>query len=102
MLTRDEIKHEFRKILTMYPNSQLLDSDNILWKWVGEEFIGKPAVQMKDLRMVWREDAVKTPELIDPTFYNLDGSRKSNIEICTNLKIKYPNVKFALCENPKL
>lgn len=94
MLTGKEIAHEFSKAFVKVFEGQHLDGDNILWKWVGDEYIGKPAVQMKDLRMIWLEDAIKTPELIDPVFYNLDGSRKTSEEIKINLRIKYPYTKF--------
>jgi hypothetical protein len=95
MMTGKEIAHEFCKTFIQVFGGQHLDGNDILWKWVGEDYIGKPAVQMKDLKIIWREDAIKTPELIDPVFYNLDGSRKTREEIKANLKIKYPYTTFA-------
>lgn len=95
MITEKEIAHEFCKTFIQVFGGQHLDGNNILWRWVGDTYVGKPAVQMKDLRMIWLEDAVKTPELIDPVFYNLDGTRKSREEIKANLKTKYPYITFA-------
>jgi len=51
-------------------------------------------IQMKDLRVVSLEQALLTPELIDPVFYNLDGSRKTDEQIKINLGVKYPSVQF--------
>lgn len=50
---------------------------------------------MKDLRVVSLEEALLTPDRIDPVFYNLDGSRKSDEEIQINLTTKYPSVQFS-------
>jgi hypothetical protein len=38
-----------------------LDSDNILWKIINDEWIGKRSVQTSDLRVVWLEQT-KTPD----------------------------------------
>ena len=51
-------------------------------------------IQMKDLRVVSLEEALLTPDMIDPVFYNLDGSRRSDDEIRINLGVKYPSVQF--------
>lgn len=36
-----------------------LDSNNILWKYKDNKYIGKRAIQTKDLRQVWIEDVNK-------------------------------------------
>lgn len=94
MITGKEFAHEFGKAFTEVFRGQYLHADNTLCKWIDGQYLCKPSVQMKDLRIIWHEDAVKTPELIDPVFYNLDGSRKTDDEIQINLGIKYPSVQF--------
>ena len=37
-------------------NSSFLDSNNIVWKWINNEWIGKRAVQTFDLRTCWLEE----------------------------------------------
>lgn len=81
----------FAKIFCKKYEATYLDSDNILWVRIENEFIGKPSLQTKDLRTVWVEDAVLTPEIIDTRFYNIDGSRKSKEEIYKNLSITNSN-----------
>ena len=39
--------------------SLFLDSNNILWKYKDNKYIGKRAIQTKDLRQVWIEDVNK-------------------------------------------
>lgn len=39
--------------------SLFLDSNNILWKYKDDKYIGKRAIQTKDLRQVWLEDVNK-------------------------------------------
>lgn len=36
--------------------SMLLDSDNILWKYINEEWVGKRSVWTFDFRACWLED----------------------------------------------
>lgn len=42
--------------LTIILKTQLLDKNNILWKEVNGEFIGKRSVQTFDFRSCWLED----------------------------------------------
>lgn len=76
-----ELAHVICAALTKKDKGSFLDGDGILWRWVDNELIGKPAVQTKDLRHIWVEEAIKTPELIDDRYYNLDGSRKHKTKI---------------------
>ena len=67
--------YEAAKLITSLDKSKytFLDSNNILHKWVNDEFIGKPAVQTKDLTIKWFDEV--NPEDIDTRYYNLDGSK---------------------------
>ena len=64
----------FCKALTKRIGGEYFDSDNILWKWVDGEFIGKYAVQTKNLTIKWLDDV--RPDEIDERYYNLDGTKK--------------------------
>ena len=44
------------KICTEENKYNFLDSNNILWKWVNDEWIGKRSVYTFDLRACWLED----------------------------------------------
>lgn len=68
------LNHNYCKELTKVYGGEYFDSDNILWRWVGDEFIGKPAVQTKDFTIKWFDEV--TPDEIDTRFYNLDGTKK--------------------------
>ena len=58
----------------MYPGASYFDCNNILWKWVGNKWIGKYAIQTKDLTIKWFEEVRE--EDIDTRYYNVDGSKK--------------------------
>lgn len=44
------------KICTEENKYNFLDSNNILWKWVNNEWIGKRSVYTFDLKACWLED----------------------------------------------
>lgn len=49
----------FKKIERNFKKSQLLDKNNILWKFINNEWIGKRSVYTKDLRSCWLEDTTE-------------------------------------------
>ena len=49
----------FKKIERDFKKSQLLDKNNILWKFINNEWIGKRSVYTKDLRSCWLEDTIE-------------------------------------------
>jgi hypothetical protein len=65
---------EMAKMITEKVGGSYLDSDNILYKWVDGEFIGKPSVQTKSLSRKWFDEV--SPDEIDTRHYNLDGTKK--------------------------
>lgn len=48
--------NQWAKSFVLKYGGEFLDSDSILWKIVDGEWIGKKAVQMKDLSIRWPED----------------------------------------------
>lgn len=62
------------KSICKIPNTSYFDKNNILWRWVGNDWVGKYAVQTKELSIKWLEEI--NPEDIDTRYYHLDGTKK--------------------------
>jgi hypothetical protein len=59
---------EIAKIICEVTNGCFLDGKtNILWKWIDNNWIGKPAIYTKNFRHVWMEN-IKNNDEIDNRF----------------------------------
>lgn len=61
------------EIADLFEAQCCLDNENILWKKIDGEWIGKPGIQLKNLGWVWFEDA-KLDE-IDTRYFNIYGEK---------------------------
>tara|TARA_R110000772_G_scaffold148307_2_gene258902 strand:- start:5521 stop:5745 length:225 start_codon:yes stop_codon:yes gene_type:complete len=69
------INNIIAEVITKDTGGCFLDSNNILWKDIKGEWIGKRAIYLKSLRAVWKESIVPTDEIY-VLYHGLDADYK--------------------------